>query len=140
MATCMSQAWLGSLVRSTWLSPMKARMSSLSYPWEVPALPLITWARLRTTLSAFSISRADPRRINCLSSPQEPNCRSLVRATAVTPMTLRRSLLIADLDNTLYDWVTFFARAFSAMVDELETLLTIDRERLLDEFKVVHQR
>lgn len=55
-------------------------------------------------------------------------------------MTLRRSLLIADLDNTLYDWVTFFARAFSAMVDELETLLTIDRERLLDEFKVVHQR
>ena len=54
-------------------------------------------------------------------------------------MTTRKSLLIADLDNTLYDWVTFFARSFDAMVTELASLLLVDRERLLDEFKVVHQ-
>lgn len=54
-------------------------------------------------------------------------------------MTLRKSLLIADLDNTLYDWVTFFARSFDAMVNELQTLLSVDKEQLLDEFKVVHQ-
>jgi FMN phosphatase YigB (HAD superfamily) len=50
------------------------------------------------------------------------------------------SLLITDLDNTLYDWVTFFAKAFSAMVDELERVLAIDRETLLSDFKKVHQR
>lgn len=51
-----------------------------------------------------------------------------------------RRLLITDLDNTLYDWVTFFARAFDAMVDSMVDLLSVDRETLLDEFRAVHQR
>jgi len=50
------------------------------------------------------------------------------------------TLLIADLDNTLYDWVTFFARSFTAMVDALVSELGCDREELLDEFHAVHQR
>jgi phosphoglycolate phosphatase-like HAD superfamily hydrolase len=49
-------------------------------------------------------------------------------------------VLITDLDNTLYDWVTFFATAFDAMVDELVAMLDVPRERLLDEFKAVHRR
>ena len=49
-------------------------------------------------------------------------------------------LLITDLDNTLYDWVTFFARSFSAMLKVLVEMTGIDREILLDEFKAVHQR
>jgi phosphoglycolate phosphatase-like HAD superfamily hydrolase len=50
------------------------------------------------------------------------------------------SLLITDLDNTLYDWVTYYARSFRALVDGLIEELGVDREELLDEFKAVHQR
>jgi phosphoglycolate phosphatase-like HAD superfamily hydrolase len=49
-------------------------------------------------------------------------------------------LLITDLDNTLYDWVTYFARAFDAMSRALENIVEVPRERLLDEFKAVHRR
>lgn len=48
-------------------------------------------------------------------------------------------LLITDLDNTLYDWVTYFANSFRAMVKDLAATLDIQEETLLDEFKVVHQ-
>lgn len=50
-----------------------------------------------------------------------------------------KRLLITDLDNTLYDWVTFYARAFGSMVDAMAELLRVPRERLLDEFKTIHQ-
>jgi FMN phosphatase YigB (HAD superfamily) len=49
-------------------------------------------------------------------------------------------LLITDLDNTLYDWVNYFALSFRAMVNELSLLLSVDKETLKDEFKAVHQR
>ena len=49
-------------------------------------------------------------------------------------------MLITDLDNTLYDWVSFFSRSFSALVQELSLLLHVDEERLLDEFKAIHQK
>jgi FMN phosphatase YigB (HAD superfamily) len=49
-------------------------------------------------------------------------------------------LLITDLDNTLYDWVTYFANSFTAMVKALAVAISVDEETLLDEFKVVHQR
>jgi FMN phosphatase YigB (HAD superfamily) len=48
--------------------------------------------------------------------------------------------LITDLDNTLYDWVTFFAKAFDAMVEELSRVLETDRQSLLSQFKEIHQR
>jgi phosphoglycolate phosphatase len=48
-------------------------------------------------------------------------------------------LAITDLDNTLYDWVTYFSKSFTAMVDQLVKLLDIDREIILDEFREVHR-
>jgi FMN phosphatase YigB (HAD superfamily) len=48
--------------------------------------------------------------------------------------------LITDLDNTLYDWVTFFAHAFDAMVRELTQILSVERRVLLAEFREIHQR
>jgi len=48
-------------------------------------------------------------------------------------------LLITDLDNTLYDWVTYFSKSFRAMVSRLSELIAVPQERLLDEFRVVHQ-
>jgi phosphoglycolate phosphatase len=50
------------------------------------------------------------------------------------------SLLITDLDNTLYDWVASFVPAFYAMVDEAVTRWPISREVLLDDIRSVHQR
>jgi phosphoglycolate phosphatase-like HAD superfamily hydrolase len=50
-----------------------------------------------------------------------------------------KHLLITDLDNTLYDWVTFYARAFRSMTDSLVDLLSVPRDQLLDEFKAIHQ-
>jgi phosphoglycolate phosphatase-like HAD superfamily hydrolase len=46
-----------------------------------------------------------------------------------------KRLLITDLDNTLYDWVTYFARSIRAMVDELAVVLDADKEQLLDEIQ-----
>jgi phosphoglycolate phosphatase-like HAD superfamily hydrolase len=50
-----------------------------------------------------------------------------------------KRLLITDLDNTLYDWVTFYARAFRSMTDSLASLLGVPRDQLLDEFKAIHR-
>jgi len=49
-------------------------------------------------------------------------------------------LLITDLDNTLYDWVSFFAKAFEAMAEQLTVLLGVDRQELFEEFKAVHRK
>jgi FMN phosphatase YigB (HAD superfamily) len=49
-------------------------------------------------------------------------------------------LLVTDLDNTLYDWVTYFVTAFYAMVDELVAIVPVGREQLLDEFRDIHRR
>jgi FMN phosphatase YigB (HAD superfamily) len=49
-------------------------------------------------------------------------------------------LLITDLDNTLYDWVTFFSASFYAMVRVAAPILEVETEELLDQMRVVHQR
>jgi phosphoglycolate phosphatase len=49
-------------------------------------------------------------------------------------------LLVTDLDNTLYDWVTYFSQAFYAMIDELVRIVPVEREKLLDEFRAVHRK
>src|SRR4030088_1158473 len=53
---------------------------------------------------------------------------------------MQQKLLISDLDNTLYDWVTFFTASFRSMLTELTVLLQVPEATLLDEFKAVHQR
>jgi FMN phosphatase YigB (HAD superfamily) len=50
------------------------------------------------------------------------------------------SLLVVDLDNTLYDWVTFFVHAFYAMTTAAASIIGVNEERLLDDMKEVHQR
>ncbi len=52
-----------------------------------------------------------------------------------------KSLLIVDIDNTLFDWVRFWRASFGALVDSL--LLSsagLNRARLLAEIRLVHQR
>lgn len=48
-------------------------------------------------------------------------------------------LVITDLDNTLYDWVSSFVPAFYAMVHIGSDLLGISEQELLDELQTVHQ-
>jgi phosphoglycolate phosphatase len=52
---------------------------------------------------------------------------------------MSKRLLVCDLDNTLYDWVTYFVSAFYAMVDEAVKITGCDREQLLDDFREVHR-
>jgi FMN phosphatase YigB (HAD superfamily) len=54
-------------------------------------------------------------------------------------MTADIRMLICDLDNTLYDWVTFFARALYAMVDEASRVLDVPKDKLLGELQEVHR-
>lgn len=49
-----------------------------------------------------------------------------------------KKLLITDLDNTLYDWVSFYAQSFTAMVNELVIILGVPQSVLIEEFRQVH--
>jgi phosphoglycolate phosphatase-like HAD superfamily hydrolase len=51
-----------------------------------------------------------------------------------------KRLLVCDLDNTLYDWVGYFVPSFYAMVDAVVEITRCDREKLLDDFRAVHQK
>jgi phosphoglycolate phosphatase len=51
-----------------------------------------------------------------------------------------KKLLVCDLDNTLYDWVGYFVPSFYSMVDAVVRITHCDRERLLDDFREVHQQ
>jgi FMN phosphatase YigB (HAD superfamily) len=53
---------------------------------------------------------------------------------------IKPKCIIFDLDNTLYDWVSFFVPSFYAMVEEVINITGWEREELLDGFKYVHQR
>ncbi len=48
-------------------------------------------------------------------------------------------LVITDLDDTLYSWIGFFVPAFYDMVQELSILIGVPKEKLLEEYKVVHK-
>jgi FMN phosphatase YigB (HAD superfamily) len=50
------------------------------------------------------------------------------------------SLLIFDMDNTLYDWYAAFLPAFYEMVDVASKSLDCDREELLNQLQEVHVR
>jgi FMN phosphatase YigB (HAD superfamily) len=56
------------------------------------------------------------------------------------PVKPRISLLIVDLDNTLYDWITFFVSSFYEMVEVASGILGLPPDQLLDELKSVHQK
>ncbi len=50
------------------------------------------------------------------------------------------SLVITDLDNTIYDWLESFVPAFYAMVGEAAPLLGVSEDDLLDDLKAVHRK
>ncbi len=49
------------------------------------------------------------------------------------------STVVMDLDNTLYDWVTMWYRAFSAMLEELLRASGLDRDLLLSDIRAVYR-
>lgn len=49
-------------------------------------------------------------------------------------------LLITDLDDTLYSWISFFIPAFYGMVEELSRILSKEETDLLSEYKQIHQQ
>jgi FMN phosphatase YigB (HAD superfamily) len=51
-----------------------------------------------------------------------------------------RSVLISDVDNTLFDWVAAWHAGFSAMVSHLVKLSSLGEATLLPEIRKVHQR
>lgn len=52
----------------------------------------------------------------------------------------RKTALITDLDNTLFDWVELWYQCFSAMLDEIVKVGRVPRETLIPEIKAVHQK
>ena len=50
------------------------------------------------------------------------------------------SLLVTDLDNTLWDWVEIWYHSFSALLNEIVRISGIPRDQLLPEIRRVHQR
>lgn len=50
------------------------------------------------------------------------------------------TVLITDLDNTLFDWVDIWYRSFSAMLDSIVEISGIAKEVLIQEIQSVHQK
>jgi FMN phosphatase YigB (HAD superfamily) len=50
------------------------------------------------------------------------------------------SMVVTDVDNTLFDWVDVWYRSFSAMLEETVRITGVPREHLVREIKNVHQR
>ena len=48
-------------------------------------------------------------------------------------------LLVCDLDNTIYDWVSYFVPSFYAMIDEAVAILDCNKEVLLDQMRDIHR-
>ncbi len=55
-------------------------------------------------------------------------------------MKLRKSVIITDLDNTLYDWVDIWHSSFNAMLQAIVEKTGISQKNLEKEFKVIHQK
>jgi phosphoglycolate phosphatase len=53
---------------------------------------------------------------------------------------MTKKMLVCDLDNTLYDWLAYFVPSFYAMVDRVVAITGCDKQRLLDDFRTVHQK
>lgn len=53
---------------------------------------------------------------------------------------LRKSVLITDLDNTLFDWVEMWYQSFSAMFQKIIEKTGLDEDELKSEIRDVHQK
>jgi phosphoglycolate phosphatase-like HAD superfamily hydrolase len=50
------------------------------------------------------------------------------------------SVIITDLDNTLYDWFEVWSQSFSAMLNSLTNESGIPKETLIEEIKAIHEK
>jgi phosphoglycolate phosphatase-like HAD superfamily hydrolase len=51
-----------------------------------------------------------------------------------------KSVLITDLDNTLFDWVELWYNCFSAMLEQIAAIGGIPKDQLIPEIAAVHQK
>lgn len=63
-----------------------------------------------------------------------------VAAAAGAPARRRVTVVVTDIDNTLYDWVAMWAPAFGGMLARLAADSGVPREALEREFHALHQR
>lgn len=54
--------------------------------------------------------------------------------------TLKKTALITDLDNTLFDWVELWVKCFSPMLDRIAEISGVPKEQLIPEIKAVHRK
>ena len=59
---------------------------------------------------------------------------------AVGPARPAATVLVTDMDNTLFDWLEMWYAAFGAMLDRLVADSGVPREQLEDELFAIHQR
>ena len=50
------------------------------------------------------------------------------------------SVVITDLDNTLFDWVNQWYHSFDSMIDKIVEIGNFDKELILKEAKIIHQK
>ena len=53
---------------------------------------------------------------------------------------MKKTALITDLDNTLFDWVELWLACFSSMLDSIVEISGIEKAKLLPEIAAVHQK
>jgi phosphoglycolate phosphatase-like HAD superfamily hydrolase len=53
---------------------------------------------------------------------------------------MKKTALITDLDNTLFDWVELWLNSFSSMLDGVVEISGIPREKLIPEIRDVHRK
>jgi len=53
---------------------------------------------------------------------------------------LKKSTLITDFDNTLYDWFHMWHQSFGAMLNEIIKISGIDRSVLIPQIRALHQK
>jgi phosphoglycolate phosphatase len=55
-------------------------------------------------------------------------------------MAVNKTVLITDLDNTLFDWVDLWVNCFSVMLDGIADMSGIPKEELKPEISAIHQK
>jgi len=55
-------------------------------------------------------------------------------------MQAKKTVLITDLDNTLFDWVQLWHDCFVAMMDEVEKISGVPFQQLKPEIRKIHQK
>jgi phosphoglycolate phosphatase len=53
---------------------------------------------------------------------------------------MKKTALITDLDNTLFDWVELWLNSFSSMLDSIVEISGIPKEQLIPEIRDVHRK